>query len=112
MLNPVKNYIMKKITLFLLALLFVGSVGAQEHNKLEKNKKNDNPAEYKFIKKAGYSKASILTEDFSGGALPTEWLNTDSVGNGQKWEFDNPAGRTINTSTNANGFAIIDSDNY
>src|SRR6056297_29351 len=60
----------------------------------------------------GNSKAEIFAEDFSSGALPTDWQNVDNDGSGQIWEFDNPGGRTINTTTNANGFAILDSDNY
>ncbi len=103
---------MKKITIILFALLIVGSVGAQKLNKLAKNKKSDTPAENTLIKKAGYSKASILTEDFSGSALPTGWLNTDTAETGQVWTFNNPGGRTINTTSNGNGFAIIDSDEY
>jgi M6 family metalloprotease-like protein len=53
-----------------------------------------------------------FTEDFSGGSLPSCWSNIDNDGSGQVWEFDNPGGRTFSSSTNANGFAIIDSDNY
>lgn len=49
----------------------------------------------------------IFSEDFSGGGLPSGWTNTNS--NGQ-WSFNNPGGRTINTTTSANGFAIFDSD--
>ncbi|MBN1181214.1 MAG: M6 family metalloprotease domain-containing protein [Bacteroidales bacterium] len=53
-----------------------------------------------------------FVEDFSGGTLPTCWQNVDNEGSGQVWEFDNPGGRTINTTTNANGFVILDSDEY
>ncbi len=53
-----------------------------------------------------------FTEDFSDGALPLCWENIDNQGNGQIWEFNNPGGRSINTTSNANGFAILDSDNY
>ena len=52
------------------------------------------------------------SEDFSEGSLPGCWQNIDNLSNGQEWQFNNPGGRTINTSTNANGFAILDSDNY
>src|SRR6056297_2120682 len=58
------------------------------------------------------TKAELFSEDFSSGALPTDWQNVDNDGSGQIWEFDNPGGRTINTTTNANSFAILDSDNY
>lgn len=53
-----------------------------------------------------------FTEDFSGGDLPSCWQSVDNVGNGQVWEFDNPGGRTISTTTAGNGFAILDSDEY
>jgi PKD repeat protein len=53
-----------------------------------------------------------FTEDFSDGALPLCWQNLDNQGNGQVWQFNNPGARTINTSTAANGFAILDSDHY
>ena len=51
-------------------------------------------------------------EDFSAGYLPWCWYNIDQFGNGQVWRFDNPAGRTVNTTTADNGFAILDSDYY
>ncbi len=53
-----------------------------------------------------------FSEDFSDEALPQCWSIIDHVGNGQVWSFDNPGGRTINTTTSANGFAILDSDIY
>lgn len=52
------------------------------------------------------------SEDFSEGALPSCWLNVDHAGNGQVWQFNNPGGITVNTTTAGNGFAILDSDNY
>ncbi len=52
------------------------------------------------------------TQDFSSGALPACWQNIDNQGSGQVWEFDNPGGRTLGSSTGANGFAILDSDFY
>ena len=48
----------------------------------------------------------------TGGVLPSCWQNIDNSGNGKLWEFNNPGGRTINTTTASNGFAIFDSDNY
>jgi len=53
-----------------------------------------------------------LTEDFSDGHLPSCWENIDNAGNGQAWQFNNPGNRMINTTTNGNGFAILDSDLY
>ncbi len=120
MLNPVKNIIMKKITMILLALLFIGGVSAQNQKEIieteEVNKtltKSNTPGEYTTVKKAGSSKATtIWSEDFSGGALPIGWLNTDSVGNGQVWTFEDNTYMTVNTTTGANGYAILDSDAY
>lgn len=51
---------------------------------------------------------AIFSEDFSSGGLPSGWTRTNSNGT---WSFNNPGGRTINTTTAANGFAIFDSDN-
>ena len=53
-----------------------------------------------------------FTEDFSEGELPQCWRNIDHVGYGQGWQFNNPGGKIINTTTAANGFAILDSDHY
>lgn len=53
-----------------------------------------------------------LTEDFSDGALPACWTIIDHQGNGQVWLFNNPGSRTVNTTSSANGFAILDSDAY
>jgi hypothetical protein len=52
------------------------------------------------------------SEDFSSGRLPDCWSIEDHEGNGQVWSFNNPEGRNINTTTNKNGFAIIDSDYF
>ncbi len=54
----------------------------------------------------------ILTEDFASGGLPRDWQNVDNDGSGDVWAFDNPGNRIINTTTSANGFAILDSDYY
>ncbi len=54
---------------------------------------------------------TIFSQNFSGGTLPSGWTNTDMTGNNSgTWRFNNPGGRTINTPTAANGFAIFDSD--
>jgi hypothetical protein len=53
-----------------------------------------------------------FSEDFSDGVIPNCWTLVDHQGNGQVWQFNNPGGRTINTTTASNGFAILDSDNY
>ncbi len=53
-----------------------------------------------------------FSEDFSDGHLPDCWTMIDHQGNGQVWSFNNPGGRTINTLTSGNGFAILDSDHY
>jgi PKD repeat protein len=53
-----------------------------------------------------------FTEDFSDGAIPPCWQTIDHQGNGQVWQFTNPGGRTLNSTTGVNGFAILDSDAY
>jgi PKD repeat protein len=53
-----------------------------------------------------------FSEDFSDGILPSCWSIIDHQGNGQVWQFNNPGGRSINTATASNGFAILDSDHY
>jgi M6 family metalloprotease-like protein len=52
------------------------------------------------------------TQDFSDEALPAGWINIDNQELGIIWEFDNPAERTFNSTSSANGFAILDSENY
>lgn len=49
-------------------------------------------------------------QDFSTGAQPVCWSQVDHQGNGQIWEFSST--RTFNSTSNANGFAILDSDAY
>jgi PKD repeat protein/photosystem II stability/assembly factor-like uncharacterized protein len=51
-------------------------------------------------------------EDFSETVIPSCWENLDQQGSGQKWQFNNPGSRTINTASGGNGFAILDSDHY
>ncbi|MBW8051017.1 MAG: T9SS type A sorting domain-containing protein [Cytophagales bacterium] len=51
----------------------------------------------------------IFSENFSSGTLPAGWQNIDNL-TGGTWAFNNPGGRTINTPTGGNGFAIFDSD--
>jgi len=53
-----------------------------------------------------------FTEDFSDGVIPPCWKNIDNSVNGHVWQFNNPGGWTINTSTGANGCAILDSYTY
>jgi hypothetical protein len=52
---------------------------------------------------------ALLCEDFSGGALPPDWIVVDNIGNGAQWRCDDPAGRG-NLTGGADGFAIADSD--
>ncbi len=56
----------------------------------------------------------LLNEDFSGGALPAGWTNTDNGGSpaGQIWEFNDPGGRNITAGNFAGNFAILDSDYF
>jgi PKD repeat protein len=53
-----------------------------------------------------------FSEDFSDGTIPGCWTIIDNLGNGQVWLFNNPGGRTVNTASASNGFAILDSDFY
>jgi hypothetical protein len=55
-------------------------------------------------------KGFTYTQDFSSGTLPDCWSVFDSLKTENIWTFNNPGNRTINTTTHANGFAIIDSD--
>ncbi len=59
-----------------------------------------------------------FTEDFSENTLPTCWENIDNDGSGQTWQFvtgDYILGgdqETFNSTTESNGFAVLDSNNY
>ncbi|MDD3860531.1 MAG: choice-of-anchor J domain-containing protein [Bacteroidales bacterium] len=80
---------------------FTGKVTGKIHHEGRYNK-------VKAI--TGQTKSTtILAEDFSGGVLPTGWQNVDNA-TGGVWSFTNPGEQTINTTTNANGFVIFDSD--
>jgi len=57
------------------------------------------------------TRGSVFSETFSSGSLPSGWSNVDNNGNGA-WQFTNPGGRTLNSTTGATGFAILDSDHY
>jgi len=71
---------------------------------------NDKTANY-FVADCGTPINTLpYTEDFSEQALPSCWENVGT--NTQVWEFNNPNAVTFNSTTNANGFAILDSDNY
>ncbi len=50
-----------------------------------------------------------FTEDFSEQELPACWQNIDNVGYGLKWIFHHPGQFNIHTTTDENGFAILDS---
>lgn len=56
-------------------------------------------------------RGTVLSETFSSGILPSGWSNVDNSGGGA-WQFNNPGGRTLNSTTGATGFAILDSDHY
>jgi len=72
---------------------------------------NDTETKPNYINAFDCSSISLpFAEDFSDGFLPACWTIADHQGNGQVWSFNNPGGRTINSSSGANGFAIIDSD--
>ncbi len=65
-----------------------------------------------FKTACGIVSALPYTEDFATQTLPDCWENVDNDGSGQVWEFNNPGGITFNSTSSANGFAILDSDNY
>ena len=96
---------MKKVVLLLVSLFLVVSVFATaKFNNTEQTKYANSAISHS-------SRATVLSEDFSSGALPTGWQNVDNASGGV-WQFDNPGGRSINTPTASNGFAIFDSDHY
>lgn len=80
------------------------TVGEKPIEKLDEN------AKLTKVYHSKTAKATIFSEDFSSGALPVDWANVDNGTSTVAWSFDNPGDRTINTTSNANGFAIIDSD--
>ncbi|MBI9068299.1 MAG: choice-of-anchor J domain-containing protein [Salinivirgaceae bacterium] len=119
----------KTITTLIVVMGMIGSILAQTDSKLldvrgkksndliensfnkSKEKMDNSQAERIIIQNnTRSSKIEVFSEDFSGGVLPTGWQNADNVGNGEVWVFNNPYPRTINTTSNANGFAIFDSD--
>lgn len=56
------------------------------------------------------AQTTLLSEDFSGGALPAGWTNT---GAGGAWTFSSTSplnGVALGTTTAANGYAIFNSD--
>ncbi len=56
------------------------------------------------------AQTTLLSEDFSGGALPAGWTNT---GTGGAWTFSSTSplnGVTLATTTVANGYAVFNSD--
>ncbi|MCK5775512.1 MAG: T9SS type A sorting domain-containing protein [Bacteroidales bacterium] len=65
-----------------------------------------------FIVFNANSQTVLLEEDFSSGGLPSGWENIDLINPTKLWEFDNPGDRAFFSTTNANGFAIFDSENY
>ncbi len=66
--------------------------------------------EESFETSCGIISTLPYTQEFSSGALPSCWQNIDNQGNGQVWEFNST--RSFNSASNANGFAILDSDAY
>jgi len=115
---------MKKITLTLMmACIIAFSLNAQKaslNSLLDASKQNSvglatenfkHSAEGKIVKQHNNSPKiiSAFSEDFSDGALPTGWSTVANSGVAV-WAFNNPGTRVINTTTAANGFAILDSD--
>ncbi len=115
---------MKKITLtFMMACIIAFSLNAQKaslNSLLDASKKNSvglaaenfkHSVEGKIIKQHNNSPKiiSVLSEDFSDGALPAGWATVANSGT-SVWAFNNPGARVINTTTAANGFTILDSD--
>ncbi len=104
----------KTMFVFIAVFLVFAALTAVSKDKMPNIQKEYWGKETAHTPRSTHTRASvtdILTEDFSSG-LPAGWENIDHEGEGQIWEFDNPAGRTFNSTTNANGFAILDSDEY
>jgi len=120
---------MKRFTLtFLLILFVVFSSGAQvtgfgpgdEGNatsfksgvSLKKSVAREKAKEKETISKQNNQKStgfSLFYETFSTGSLPQGWSNIDNAAAGA-WLFNNPASRSLNSTTGSTGFAIFDSD--
>lgn len=108
---------MRRIITLLFVAAFAFTATAQEYgavyNAQNSGKKLHKAAQTIVKQNNDYNnRAEIFYEDFSAGALPSGWQNVDNAGNGEVWEFNNPGGRTLNSTTAANGFASFDSDNY
>ncbi|PLX24091.1 MAG: hypothetical protein C0599_03035, partial [Salinivirgaceae bacterium] len=103
-----------KLTLLIGLLVFAFAANAQKLNTplSTPDSKIWQPAE-KIVKlDRAVPKAAVYTQDFSAGALPTDWQNVDNSSSGLTWSFDNPGERVLNSTTADNGFAIIDSDYF
>ena len=123
--NLIKSFTMKRLLLSLVMTFLVAyGISAQESNFRQRGNVETST---KTLKKTGatqkhgvegrvvrlHNKAnrgSVFSETFSGGALPAGWTSLDNSGSSVMWSFNNPGGRSINTSTGAGGFAILDSD--
>ena len=108
---------MSKISMILtlIILSFAMNFYAQGSNSANRDgmvKKANGGLKVVSQKSSNLSKNALLTEDFSGNVLPTGWQNINNTGSPVVWEFDNPGGKVLNSTTGSNGFAICDSDFY
>jgi hypothetical protein len=55
------------------------------------------------------AKTVVFSETFDNGSHAEGWSTVDNASGGN-WIFDNPGGKTINTTTGSDGFAIFDSE--
>ena len=53
-----------------------------------------------------------FVENFGSKSCPPCFTIVDSIGNSKVWLFDNPRNRPFESTTGANGFAILDSEYY
>ncbi len=102
-----------KRNLFTMLLVMLVAFGANAQYSMQNNfggVKTEQPVKIVRQNNVFGTRAVIMSEDFSAG-LPSGWTNVDVDGGTFLWTFNNPGAQTINTTTNANGFAIVDSDN-
>jgi PKD repeat protein len=108
------------------SLVFVGGTTATSQNpvvrfisagnysvklKISGASGNDSITKSNFISICGANSLPV-TEEFSSGWIPECWELHDLYGEGLSWDFTNPMGRVLNSTTSYNGIAVCDAENY